>query len=115
MLVVKHNFLDHQDMSSIFGICHLLVIRLQGGGLTIGRRDSLFIINISSPQIKDKLTVDMRYVPDGHVCAQTCMYQGDYIKSKVSELQTIIAKLFFNMQCDSKDLRKKSLCTSESP
>lgn len=29
------------------------------------------------------------------------------MKSEVSELQIKIAKLFLNMQCDSKDLRKK--------
>lgn len=67
MLVVKRNFLDHQDMS-VFHICHLLVIRLQNGGLAVGGRDNLFIISISYPQIKDKLRVGMRYCSDGCVC-----------------------------------------------
>lgn len=92
--MVKRNFLDHQDMS-VFGICHLLATSLQDGGLVVGRRDSLFFISISYPQIKDKLTVGMRYCSDGSVC--THMYQWDYMKSEVSKLPIKIAKLFFNM------------------
>lgn len=43
------------------------------------------------------------------VCVCTHPHQGDYMKSEVSELPMKIAKLFFNMQCDSEDLKKGSV------
>lgn len=54
----------------------------------------------------------MRYFCDGRVCVQTHV-PGDYLKSEVSELPVKIAKLFFNIQCDSEEL-KKSQCKWES-